>query len=138
LTADRACRRDAAFQGGEHLVRAVEQGLTGQGQLHPVGGALEQLAADDAFQCSDLSAEGRCRDVQPFRGAAEAEPVRHSHECPQVLQVDVGSRREGQHAGSLGLVIGRSGHDLSIPGRRSRRSCETGNSVLRHTTFRLW
>ena len=71
---------------------AVEQRLAGDGQLHAVGRAAQQLAAQQLLERPDLPAQRRLGDVEPLRGPAEVELLGDRDESAQVPELD-GFRR---------------------------------------------
>ena len=121
----------ASIDVAEQLARAVEQSLAGERELDAVGGAPQQLAADQLLETSNLPAEGRLRDVEPLGRAAEVELLGHGHERPQVAQLDaVRGLGEGEDAASAD-PCGKYG---PLAEERSCRSC---NAVLRDRPFPL-
>jgi hypothetical protein len=68
-TVPRSPGRIGRGQGGAGF---GEQGLAGVGELHAVRGAVEQPAAEFAFQAADRDRQRRLDQVQPGRGAGEA------------------------------------------------------------------
>jgi hypothetical protein len=57
FAADGAGHRDGAVHVVQDLARSAEKGLAGEGESHPMGGASQELAADESFQGADLPAQ---------------------------------------------------------------------------------
>ena len=88
----------ASSRSPSSLPRAVQQRAAGDGQLHAVRRAAQQLAAQQPLERADLAAERRLREVQPRRGTAEVELLGDGDEGPQVPDLDaVGGLREREH-----------------------------------------
>jgi hypothetical protein len=97
LAAQRLHRRDGRVDLAQDGSDAVEQRLAGKRQLHAVGRAAQQLAAEHLLQRADLPAQRRLGDVEAFGRAAEVELLRHGDERAQVPQLDRLRRlREGE------------------------------------------
>jgi hypothetical protein len=68
----------------ERPPRALQERASGVGQLHLPGGADEEVDPEVAFELSDRRAKRWLGHVQPLRGAAEVQLLRHGDEVPQV------------------------------------------------------
>jgi hypothetical protein len=93
LAPDRLGRRHRVVEVAQEPAGPVQQGVSGQGELDPVGGAAQQVAPDQALQGPDLAAQRRLGQVQPRRRPPEVEL--DGDERPQVAQLDR-VRRLGQ------------------------------------------
>ena len=102
LAADGLRGGDRLVEVGQQPARAIQQRVAGDGQLHPVRRAAQQLAAQEPLDRADLAAQRRLREVQPRRSAAEVELLGDGDEGPQVPDLDA--------VGRLG-----KGEDLSGP-----------------------
>ncbi len=110
LSADRERLRDRVIDVLEQLARPIQQRFAGKGELDSVGGAPQQLAANQLLERADLAAERGLGHVQPLCGPAEVELLRDRDERPQVAQLDsVGGLREWEYDSSLvhGVKYGR-------------------------------
>jgi hypothetical protein len=105
----------------------ADQHLPGLAELHPAGGAAEQLDAEFALQLLHLGAQGLLDHVQLARRPGEVELLGDGHEGPEVPQLDAAahdrsrdvststsaSPRPGEYATPIGPVR-RWGNSPSI------------------------
>jgi hypothetical protein len=104
LAADRLGHGDRLVDAAQDAASPVQQRLAGQRQLDLVGGAPEQLDADELLERADLPAQCRLRQVELLGGAPEVELLGDGDERAQVPELDgVGRSREGQHP--LAVVV---------------------------------
>ncbi len=130
LATHRQRRANCLIDVAEQLTRAIEQGFPGERQLDAMGGATQQLAADELLEASNLPAQGRLGDVEPLGCAPEVELLGHRHERAKVSQLDA-VRCLGERKDAGGLI-----HATSIAGvptvgdaDRAMRSCTIGLSL---------
>ena len=76
----------------DDLPSAVQQELACRCEVHPAGGAVEQLDAQLIFQLADLLREGRLGHMQALGRAAEVPFFRHRNEVVQLADVHGGAR----------------------------------------------
>ena len=130
LATHRQCGPDCLVDVAKQLTRAIEQGFPGERQLDAVGGATQQLAADELLEASNLPAQGRLGDVEPLRCAPEVEFLGHRHERAQVSQLDA-VRCLGEREDAGGLIHATSIARVPTVGDadRAMRSCTIGLSL---------
>ncbi len=75
------------LQLADRAVDALQQRDAGLGQLHPPPVPGEERQADLRLQQADLAGEGRLRQVQPVRGAAEGAGIGDLAEGTELLQI---------------------------------------------------
>ena len=126
LAADGLRGGDCLVDVGEQPARAVEQRVAGDGELHAMRRAPQQLAAQAALQGADLAAQGGLGHVEALRRAPEVQLLGHGDEGAQVAQLDgLGRLGEGQDPR---LVVVR--HASIMPVARARVSCGSRNTVM--------
>ena len=102
LSAYRERRRNGLIHILKHLARAFEQRLTCDSQLDLMCRAFQQLAANDLLETPNLATQRGLRHVQPVRGSAEVQFLRHGHEGSQMTQLNaVGRLRERKQVSTL-------------------------------------
>ena len=97
-------------------------------ELDLVGGAPEQLDADELLERADLPAQRRLRQVQLLGGAPEVELLGHGDERAQVPELDgVRRAREGQYP----FLV----HARDYPRASRERSCESCMTAISDRPF---
>jgi hypothetical protein len=125
FAADYAGGGDDVGELGQQRTSACQQRLSGEGELHPLCGALEQVAADQPLQVADLPAQRGLRDVEAAGGAAEVELLGDRDERAQVPQLDrLRQWWQRQHGGVIT-------HGLSLPRRGGFARCNPVMSLCR-------
>ena len=105
LAPDREGHGDRLVDVGQEPPGPVEQRLARDRQLDAVGGAAQEIAAQQLLEPADLPAEGGLGEVQAVGRAPEVELLGDGDERPQVTQLDrVGRLGEGEDWGAV--VVG--------------------------------